>query len=95
MNPVFNGFCDEDFWGLGKDPVPRQTVTNCLKRIGRNSITYKNALPPRKRALLLQRQVKHVEDIFFTRDTATLGMSRREVVQIISYIVQASSYFQA
>ena len=55
-------------------------------------ITYENAFPRRNPALILQRQVKYVEDIIFTRDTTNLGVSSREVIQTISDIGQASSY---
>ena len=48
-----------------------------------------------KWALLLQMQVKYVEDIIFTRDTEELGMSRKEVIQGMSYMGQSSSYVQA
>ena len=51
--------------------------------------------PPRNQALLSHRQVKYVEDIIVTRDTANLGMSRKEVIQIISDIGQENSYVQA
>ena len=80
------------FLELGKDFVTRQTVTNFLHRIGRNSITYENDFPPRNQALLLQSQLKYVEDTLFTRDTEKVGMSRREVIQTISDIGQAISY---
>ena len=39
-------------------------------------------------------QVKYVDDIIVTRDMSNLGMSRREVIHTISYIVQACSYVQ-
>ena len=45
--------------------------------------------------LLSQRQEKYVEDISVTRDMEKLGMSRREVIYMISDIGQASSYVQA
>ena len=80
--------------GLGKNPVPRQTVTNFLQRIGSKPITYKNFFTPGKRALLLQSQFRYVEDILVTRDTANFGMSRREVIPTISDIGQSSSYVQ-
>ena len=83
------------FLELGKDFVTRQTVTNFLQRIGRNSITYENDFPPRNQALLLQSQLKYVEDTLFTRDTDNLGISRKEMIQAISDIVQASSHIKA
>ena len=55
-NPAVNGVCDED-------DVNRITVTNCLQRIGSKQITFENSFLPIKQALLLQRQVKYVEDI--------------------------------
>ena len=45
--------------------------------------------------LLSQRQVNYVDNIIFTRYMAKLGMSSKEVIQEISDIVKASSYFQA
>ena len=68
---------------LGIDRVPRQTIFNILRRIGRKSITYKNVFPYKKRALLSNSQVKYVEDIIIKRDTANLGMSRKKVIQFI------------
>ena len=34
----------------------------------------------------IYQQVNYVEDIIVTRDTANLGMSRKEVIQVISDI---------
>ena len=70
-------------------------MTNELQRIGSKPITYNNSFPPIKRAFISQSQVKYVEDIIFTGDTANLGMSRREVIQKISDIGQAFYYAQA
>ena len=87
-------------WGvacldLGIDQVLRQTIFNILRRLGRNPITYKNVFPDKKRALLSSSQVKYVEDIIIKRDTANLGMSRKEVIQVISELGQAKSFVQA
>ena len=71
------------------------TVTNCLQSIGSKMIKFDSASPQIKQVLLLQRQVKYVEDIIVTRDTANLGVSRWEVIQTISDIGQAYSYVQA
>ena len=87
--------CDEGNLELGKYPVPQIIVANCLKRMIRNLITYNNSFPIIKRTLPLQRQIKYVEDEIFTRDTENLGMSRKEVIQIISDIGQENSYVQA
>ena len=95
INPAANGVCDAAYLELGKGIFPQKTVTNCLKRIASNPITYENAFPPIKWALILQRQVKYVEDIIVTRDTANLGVSSRDVIQTISDIVQASSHIKA
>ena len=78
-----------------EDPVPPMKVRNYLQRIGSRPITFDNALPPEKQALLSHNQVNYVEDIIVTRDTENLGMSRQEVIQTISDIIQASSYTQA
>ena len=76
-------------WGvacldLGIDRVPRQTIVNVLRRIGKKPITYENVFPVKKRALLSNLQVKYVEDIIIKRDRANLGMSRKDVIQVIS-----------
>ena len=84
-----------DCLDLGEDTVPRITVANCFQSIGINPITYENSFPPRKQALVSQRQVNYVEYMIVTRDTANLGISRRGVIQTISDIGQSSSYFQA
>ena len=66
---------------LGIDRVPRQTIFNVLRRIGRNLIKYENVFLVKKRALLSNSQVKYVEDIIIKRDTANQGMSRMEVTR--------------
>ena len=80
---------------LGLARVPKQTVFNVLQRIGRKPITYDNVFPDKKRALISNMQVKYVEDIIIKRDTANLGMSRKEVIQVISELGQAKSFVQA
>ena len=76
MNPLVNGVCDADCLELDLYPVTKQTVKDCLQNICRKKITYDNFFLPIKQALIPQSQIKHVEDIIFTRDTANLGMSR-------------------
>ena len=71
---------------LGLDPFPKQTVFNVLRRIFRKPITYDNVISEKKRSLLSNSQVKYVEDIIIKRDTANHGMSRKEVIQVISEI---------
>ena len=78
------GQCDEACLELGFDTVPKQTLFNVLRRIGRKTITYENVFPVKKRSLLSEIQVKYVEDIIIKRYTANLGMSRKEVIKIIS-----------
>ena len=80
--------CDED-------PAPRITVNNCLQLIGSKLITYDNAFPPINQSLMFKMQVKYVDDIIVTRDTANLGISRREAIQTILDIGQSCSYIQA
>ena len=82
--PSLRGQCDGACLELGLDPVTKQTVFNVLRRIVRNTITYENVFPEKKRTLLSNSQVKYVEDIIIKRDTANLGMSRKEVIQVIS-----------
>ena len=79
---------DEGYLELGKDPITRLTVVNCLKIIGSKPIPHKNAFLLRYRTLLLERQVNYVEDVAVTRDTENLGVSRKEFIQVISYIGQ-------
>ena len=50
---------------------------------------------PKKRALLSNSQIKYVEDIIIKSDTANIGMSRKEVIQVISQLSQAKFFFQA
>ena len=76
------------------DKIPKQTVFNVLHRIGRKPITYENVFPEKKRSLLSDSQVKYVEDIIIKRDTANLGMSRKEVIQFISELGLAKSFVQ-
>ena len=80
MSPMVDGVCDEGDLELGEDYGPRITVINCLKRIGGKAITYQCDFFMRKRALPLERQIKYVEDMIVTRDTAKLGMLRKEVL---------------
>ena len=59
-----------------------------LQRIDRKPITYENNFPIKKSLLLSERQVNYVDDIIVKRDTANLGMSRKEMIQVISDIGQ-------
>ena len=86
--PYLGGQCNEACLELGLDPVPKQTVFNVLRRIGRKPITYENVFPDKKRALLSNFQVKYVEDIIIKIDTANLGMPRKELIQVISELGQ-------
>ena len=52
QDPHFRGQWDVACLELGLDRVPRQTIYNVLRRIGRKPITYKNVFPDKKRALL-------------------------------------------
>ena len=92
--PSLRGHCDETCLELGLDPVPKQTVFNVLRRIGRKPITYENVFPVKKRSLLSEKQVKYVEDIIIKIDT-NLGMSRKELIQVISELGQEKSFVQA
>ena len=67
IHPAVNGVCDTSCLDLGNDTGPQQTVTSFLQRIDINQTTYENASPLGKRKLLLQRQVKYVDDIIVTR----------------------------
>ena len=50
--PSLRGQCDEACLELGLDPVPKQTVFNALRRIGRKPITYDNVFHVNKILLL-------------------------------------------
>ena len=65
--PSLRGQSDEACLELGLDPVHKQTLFNVLQRIGRDPITYENAFPMNKKALLPENQVKYVEDITVKR----------------------------
>ena len=45
---------------LGIDQVPRQTIFNVLRSIGRKPITYENVFPDKKMSLLSNSQVNYV-----------------------------------
>ena len=77
------------------DTFPKQTIFNVLQNIGSNPITYENALIIKKRALLLENQVNYVEDIIVKRETANLGISRKEVIQVISELGQEKLFVQS
>ena len=72
---------DEWYLGLGGDKVPQMKVVNCLRRIGKNPITYYNSFPIKKWTFLSEIKVKYVQDIIFARDTENLGMLREEVIR--------------
>ena len=59
------------------------------------TIKYENAFPRKKRELLSENQIKYVEGVIFKRDTANLGMSSKEVIQVISDLGQAKLFVQA
>ena len=46
----------------------------------------------KKRSLLSERQVNYVVDIIVTRDTANLGMTRREVIKVVLELGHAKSF---
>ena len=48
----------------------------------------------KNREFLSENQVKYVEDIIVKRDTANLGMSRKEVIQVISELFQSKWFVQ-
>ena len=80
---------------LGFDPVPKQTVFNVLRRIGRKPITYDNVFLMKNRELLSESQEKYAVDIIIKRDTSNPGMSRKEVKQVRSELCRARSFVQA
>ena len=85
--------CREGYLESGEDLVPQMTVVNCLKRIRRNPITYKNSSYLRKMVLILERQVNYFQYIIVTIDTANIRMLWTEVIQVISDIGQEKTCF--
>ena len=85
--------CGEGGLYLGKDPVPRIILSNCLKSFGRKPITYDNASYLMNLVLILKPQVNYVQDIIVTRDTGNICMLRKEVIQVISDIGQSNYFF--
>ena len=93
--PYLRGKFDESCLELGLDIFTKQKIFNVLQRIGRKPITYENAFPTKNKALLSEIQVKYVEDVIVKIDTENPGMSRKEVIQVISELGQAKLFFQA
>ena len=62
------------------------SMFNYLKIIFNNLITIENPPPLRKRTLLLDVQLKYVQYIMVSRDTANTRMGRKDVIQVISGI---------
>ena len=92
--PSVRGQFDEASLEVCFDPVLKQKVLIFLLGVGRKPITCENALPRKKRSLLLERKVNNLEDIIVKRDTSNLGMSRKEVIQVISDIGQEKLFVQ-
>ena len=89
------GKCGEACLELGLDKVPKKKLFTVLLRIVRKPITYENVFPEKNISLLSNLQINYVEDIIIERDTANLGMSRKEVINVISELGQAKLFFQA
>ena len=64
-------------------------VINSLRTIIKKPITCENALPLRNQTLLSEIQLNYVQYIVVLRYMENLGMSRKEVVQLILNVVQA------
>ena len=91
-NQKANIIWDKGDLELGKDPVPWNTSVNCLRIIVNRPISYDNAFPLEKVDISIKIQVKYVQDIIVARDTSNLGMSGKEVIQVISDIVKTNYY---
>ena len=81
--------------GLGGDPVLQMKVVNCFRSICNNLITFENAFSLKNRIFLSKIEVKYVKDIIVAIYIVNLGVSRKEVIQVISDKVQAGYYLQA
>ena len=63
-----------------------------MRIIVNRPISYDNAFPLEKVDISIKIQVKYVQDIIVARDTSNLGMSGKEVIQVISDIVKTNYY---
>ena len=77
---------------LDKDTAPQIKVAYCLKIVDSKPIAYNNSFHLIGWEFISQRKVKCVDDIIVTRDIVNIGMERKEVIEVISYIVQANHY---
>ena len=69
-------------------------LVNFLRRISDKPVKYENDFPLKERKLILEMEVKYVQDIIVARDSANLEMSRKEAINIRSDIEPSDSYVQ-
>ena len=91
-NLTVHGLCGEVYLELGEDTVPRTIWSIFFKGIGSNPITYNNTFHLRYWLLISESQVNYAEYIVITIYMDNLGMSSKDLIQVISYIVQANLY---
>ena len=80
---------------LGEYLIPQMIVTIFLRSIRNRTIMYQNAFPMRRRKFLSDKQVNYVQYIIVLRDTENLGMVRKDVIKVVSYIGQPYYYHQS
>lgn len=72
--------------------VPLSTMREAIKRLGGKEPTRANCFPIQKRALLTPELIELLQDIIRRRDRSNNGMTRREVIAIISDLGQSKSF---
>ena len=86
---------DEGYLDLYEDQVPWTTVVNFLRRLRKNPISYDNSFLTRNCTLLLDKQVKNVQDISVARYMMGNSMGRKDEIQVILNIGQADYYHKS
>ena len=64
------------------------TLVKFLKRVSNKLITLGNSFPLRNMRFVLDAHMNYVKYIIVSRDIVNTGMSRKEVIQVISNIGQ-------
>ena len=65
-----------------------------MKNTGNEPITCEKTSPLRKRALVLEEQVKFIQYIIVSRDKEKIRVGRKDMVHIITEIEQVGYYLQ-
>ena len=70
-------------------------MVNFLRRLRKNPISYDNSFLTRNCTLLLDKQVKNVQDISVARYMMGNSMGRKDEIQVILNIGQADYYHKS